>query len=210
MKTVFLDLDGTLTDPKEGITKSVIYALERVGIDAPQADDLEWVIGPALIDSFSELGVDDPNHAVALYRERYTDVGLFENRPYPGVLEVLGKLAKGYRLCLATAKPQAYATRITDKFGLNRHLFAEYGPELDGTRNDKGELLAYALSELGAHAEDCIMIGDRHHDIDAARAVGMRAIAVTWGYGSAEEHAKADAICTQMEDLPTLVQSMLG
>lgn len=210
MKTVFLDLDGTLTDPKEGITKSVIYALEKLGHEAPAPDELTWVIGPALVDSFSELGVDDPNHAVALYRERFSTIGLFENTPYPGVEDVLKRLAARYRLCLATAKPLVFAKRITAKFGLDRHLFAQFGPELDGTRNDKGELLAHALGVLGERAENCVMVGDRHHDIDAAKSVAMASVAVTWGYGSADEHAQADATCNTLAQLPNLIETLLG
>lgn len=210
MSTVFLDLDGTLTDPKEGITKSVIHALETMGYTAPAQDDLTWVIGPPLTDSFSELGVADPNHAVALYRERFSTIGLFENTPYPGVTEMLTTLAKGHRLALATAKPLVFAERITARFGLNRHLSAQFGPDLDGTLSDKGDLLAQALKTLGVTPDRSVMVGDRHHDIDAARKVGMRSIAVTWGFGSDAEHQHADAICKSLADLPGLVAEMLG
>ncbi|MCK4711307.1 MAG: HAD hydrolase-like protein, partial [Marinosulfonomonas sp.] len=184
MSTVFLDLDGTLTDPKPGVTKSFIYALEKLGHVAPTMDDLEWVIGPALVESFTQLKVDDPQMAIDLYRERYTTVGLFENRVYDGIPDLLAGLKDtGYTMCLATAKPHAYARKITAHFGLAGYLTHEFGPELDGTRNNKGDLLAHALSVTGYAAETSIMVGDRHHDIDAARAVGMKAIGVTWGYG---------------------------
>lgn len=207
MRTVFLDLDGTLTDPKPGITKSFIYALDKLGLPTPAPNDLEWVIGPALIDSFIQLKVPDPQAAIALYRERYTDVGLFENRVYDGIPEVLAGLQDaGYVMNLATAKPHAYARKITAHFGLSQYLTHEFGPELDGTRNNKGELLAYALNKIGQTADDSVMIGDRHHDIDAARAVGMKSIAVTWGYGSGEELGQADAIC----DTPAELQAMIA
>jgi phosphoglycolate phosphatase len=210
MKTVFLDLDGTLTDSAPGIITSVIHALDALGLDAPAPQELGWVIGPALLDSFTRLGVPDPQAALQLYRARYTTVGLFENTVYPGIPAAMSTLAGHYRLCLATAKPHAYATRITAHFDLARLLAHEFGPELDGTRNDKGELLAYALDRLGLDAGDCVMVGDRHHDIDAARTVGMAAVAVTWGYGAPGEHAGADRICTTPGGLAEAVTAVLG
>lgn len=209
MKTVFLDLDGTLTDSAPGIIRSVCHALESLGLGAPPPHELDWVVGPALLDSFAKLGVPDPAQAVQVYRERYTTVGLFENAVYPGVSEAIETLAARYRLCLATAKPHAYATKITAHFGLASLLAHEFGPELDGTRNDKAELLAHALETLGLDACNCVMVGDRYHDFDAARAVGMGSIAVTWGYGNAEEHAKADRICIAPADLAGVVAAML-
>ena len=210
MKTVFLDLDGTLTDPKPGVTKSFIYALEKLGHVAPTMDELEWVIGPALMESFIQLKVDDPQKAIDLYRERYTSVGLFENRVYDGIPELLKTLQDaGYTMCLATAKPHTYARKITAHFGLAQYLTHEFGPELDGTRNNKGELLAYALELTGYQAENAIMIGDRHHDIDAARAVGMQAIGVTWGYGSDTELAAADVVCQTPDALGKTIKALL-
>lgn len=210
MKCVFLDLDGTLTDPKPGITKSFIYALDKLGMPTPAPDDLEWVIGPALLDSFAKLGVDDPQAAVDLYRERYTKDGLFENRVYDGIPNLLSGLQNaGYLMCLATAKPHAYARKITAHFGLAQYLTHEFGPELDGTRNNKGELLTYALNLTGYEAKNSIMIGDRHHDIDAARAVEMKSIGVTWGYGPVEELAQADALCTSPAEIETAIARLL-
>lgn len=211
MATIFLDLDGTLTDPKLGISRSFIHALEALGMAAPAADALDWVIGPALVDSFARLGVADPEAALAHYRARYTDKGLFENHVYPGIPEALQALKDaGHILHLATAKPHAYARRITAHFGLAPFLDHEFGPELDGRRNDKGELLAYALEQLGEAARTCVMVGDRHHDYNAARAVGMASIAVTWGYGNPEERTLAQVICTQPEDLLSAVTAALG
>ncbi len=210
MSTVFLDLDGTLTDPKPGITKSFIYALGKLGLPTPAPDDLEWVIGPALLDSFAQLQVDDPQAAVDLYRERYTRDGLFENRVYDGIPDLLSSLRDaGYTMCLATAKPHAYARKITAHFGLAEYLTHEFGPELDGTRNNKGDLLAYALDLTGYDAEHSIMIGDRHHDIDAAQAVGMKSIGVTWGYGSLDELSAADAICQSPAALAPAIADLL-
>ena len=203
---VFFDLDGTLTDPKIGVTKSVAFALSRLGYSVPDLDDLTWVIGPALIDSFVRLGVSDPDQALLLYRERYADVGLFENSVYPGIIKALTMVAEaGYTASIATAKPHAYARKITAHFDLSRFFEHEFGPELDGTRNDKGDLLAYALKETGIKASDSIMIGDRIHDIKAARSVGMRCVGVTWGYGSSAETDLADFQCATPQDLPVVI-----
>lgn len=209
MNTLFIDLDGTLTDPKPGITACVNHALQQLGMPQHAPDALEWVIGPALIDSFATLGAPDPAVAVDLYRARYATVGLLENRVYDGIPDVLQTLAdQGYDMHLATAKPHVYARRITAHFGLARFLAEQFGSELDGTRNDKGELLAFALRQLGLEPSDCLMIGDRHHDFDAAQAVGMRCIGVEWGYGQPTELERADARCTQVSELPGIVAEM--
>ena len=206
---VFLDLDGTLTDPKLGITRSVAHALKELRLPVPPADDLTWVIGPALLDSFSRLGAPDPDRALAIYRRRYTDVGLFENSVYAGIPEAMQALwTSGIAMHLATANPHQYARRITAHFGLSRYLSHEFGPELDGTRNDKSELLAHALEEIGIKAGRAVMVGDRIHDFNAARQVGMRSIGVSWGYGSAQELSKADAICSAPADLPAVISKV--
>lgn len=210
MKTVFLDLDGTLTDSAPGIIASVIHALDALGLEPPPPESLGWVIGPALLDSFARLGVPDPAEALHHYRARYTTLGLFENAVYPGIPEAMEVLSGRYQLCLATAKPHAYATKITAHFGLSALLAHEFGPELDGTRNDKGELLAYALSRLDLSPSDCVMVGDRHHDIDAARAVGMASVAVSWGYGTAEEHRHATRLSATPSTLANDVIAVLG
>ena len=210
MATVFLDLDGTLTDSRPGIVASVLHALDTLGIDTPDRDGLDWLIGPPLIDSFARLGVPDPAEALGLYRDRYAQTGLFENRVYDGIPVALSALGGRYRLCLATAKPHVYATRITAHFGLDRHLAAEFGPELDGTRGDKGDLLAYALETLGISSDTCVMIGDRHHDIDAARAVGMASIGVTWGFAAPGELDGADARIDRPEALLDAVGRLIG
>ncbi len=209
MAHVFLDLDGTLTDPMLGISNAFTYALTELGIAVP--DNLDWVIGPALIDSFAKLGASDPHEALSLYRSRYTETGLFENHVYEGIPDALAALKEaGHTLYLATAKPHAYATLITAHFGLARFLTREFGPELDGTRNDKGELLAFALENLGLTAPGCVMIGDRHHDYDAAKAVGIPSVAVTWGYGNETERAGANVVCDQPNGLLHAVGRALG
>ena len=209
MTPVFLDLDGTLTDPRPGITRSIVHALVAMGHDAPDPDSLTWAIGPALIDSFARLGVAEPEVALGHYRARYTAVGLFENRVYSGIPEALAQMRDaGHRLFVATAKPHAYARRITAHFGLAQYFEAEFGPELDGTRNDKAELLAFARETLGLGAAHAVMVGDRMHDHRAAHAAGMAALAVRWGYGDDSEHSEADAICDTPHGLAEAVRQL--
>jgi len=202
MAAVFLDLDGTLTDPKPGITAAVQYALEKVGLSVPPADELTWVIGPPLLDSFAELGAPDPQEALEHYRTQYDNGGgLTEARVHPGVPEGLDALrAAGHRLYVATAKPIYVARKVTAHFGLAPFFDAEFGPGMDGTLNDKADLLAHALAETSEDAAQSVMVGDRHHDMRAARMNGMPSIAVTWGYGRAGEHDGAHAILTDSLD----------
>ncbi len=205
MATLFLDLDGTLIDPYPGISACFIHAMQAMDLPAPAADSLRWVVGPALIDSFARAGVAAPEEALAHYRARYGAVGLFEAEVYPGIPEALATLrAAGHQLHLATAKPHVFARRITAHFGLDQYLDQQFGPELDGTRNDKGALLAHALAQLSLEADSCRMVGDRHHDYDAARAVGMGSVAVSWGFGDADEWRQADALCDTPGDLARL------
>ncbi|WP_425053025.1 HAD hydrolase-like protein [Psychromarinibacter sp. S121] len=209
MTAVFLDLDGTLTDPKPGITAAVIHALTLLDRPAPPADELTWVIGPPLIDSFARMGVPDPAQALALYRGYFSDRGLFENTVYDGIPDALDAMrAEGHRLFLATAKPHVYARRITAHFGLDTYLEAQYGPELDGTMNDKADLLAHALARQNISPSDAVMIGDRRQDIAAARANAMPAIGVTWGYGAANELDDADTLCHAPADLPAAIRGL--
>ncbi len=209
MRTVVFDLDGTLTDPFDGITRSIVYAVEKSGLTPPDPSSLGWAIGPALIDSFTQMGAADPQQVLGYYRERYTDVGLFENRVYPGTIEALTALHEGgHRMFLMTAKPHVYAKRITAHFGIAPFLEAEFGPELDGTRNDKAELLAHALDLTGVAPERSVMIGDRRHDHAAARKNRLTSVAVSWGYGTDDEHGLADHICHHLPGLPMLIQSI--
>lgn len=178
-RTVFLDLDGTLTDPKPGITRSIRHALTSLGVDAPEEDALTWCIGPPLIRSFETLLGDAglAPRALALYRERFGTVGLYENRVFDGVPEMLERLRRaGCRLHLATSKPHVYARRIVAHFGLHEWVERVFGAELDGTRGEKTPLLAHALAETGARAHDAVMLGDREHDVIGATANGLPCI----------------------------------
>ncbi len=210
MATVFLDLDGTLVDPKPGITQSVQYTLQQLGLPTPHADDLEWVIGPALVESFRSLGAKNPAKAMEIYRARYSDFGLFQARLYTGISGVLETLFNlDCQLCLATAKPHVYARRITAHFGVSRFLEHEFGPELDGTRSNKGTLLVHALNRLQVLPENSVMVGDRCYDVDAATQVGMRSIGVQWGYGTPEELSGATVVCPHPKALVQQIRDLL-
>jgi phosphoglycolate phosphatase len=206
MHTAFFDLDGTLTNPKPGITRCIQYALERLSHPVPPADELVWCIGPPLHGSFKKfLGTDELAHrAIELYRERFRDVGLYENEAYAGIETTLSDVAGlGRRMFIATSKPKIYADRIVEHFGLKRYFEHVFGSELDGTRSDKAELLAYALDQTQADPARAIMIGDRSHDVTGARKNGMKAIGVLYGYGTLTEltEAGADHLCAAHPDV---------
>ena len=209
---VLFDLDGTLTDPKEGITRSIAYALTRMGRDVPQTNRLLFAIGPPLRASFATLlETSDPceiERAMTLYRERFATIGLFENTVYPGVPAMLALMkSMEYKILLATAKPHVYAQKILDHFNQLVHFDGVYGSELDGRHQNKGDLLAHLLEceriDPANHA--VIMIGDRVHDIDAAHANGCLAMGITWGYGRELEHQNADLICESPVDISTVL-----
>ncbi|MEE1610862.1 HAD family hydrolase [Microvirga sp. CF3016] len=184
------DLDGTLTDPKTGITRSVQYALDKLGRPVPDADDLTWMIGPPLIASFTELlgGAEQAQDAVRFYRERYSDVGLFENEVYAGIPLLLRTLQeRGVRLFVATSKLQVFARRIIDHFDLSRFFIEIYGSEPDNRNADKRDLIRHILDQERFDPVRAVMIGDRKHDAIGAKANGMASIGITWGYGSREE-----------------------
>ena len=194
VSTILFDLDGTLTDPFEGITRSIRYAVERMGGQAPDTEDLRWCIGPPLWDSFKVLlATEDKvelDRAVAYYRERYTVTGLFENSLIEGIPDLLTGLRKsGMILHVCTSKPHSYAGRIVEHFGLMEFFGKVYGSELDGTRSAKAELIAHILSEENILPSQTVMVGDRKHDLVGANANEVAGIGVLWGYGSREELA---------------------
>jgi phosphoglycolate phosphatase len=196
MNPIYFDLDGTLTNPKPGITRSIQYALRKLDHAAPPEDELTWCIGPPLHSSFKKmLGTEAlANAAITLYRERFADIGLFENEVYPGIEGTLSMLAgQGRRLFVATSKPGVYAERIIDHFRLRGYFERVFGSELDGTRSDKTELLKFALKAAHLDPAGTIMIGDRSHDMIGARNNGMTAVGVLYGYGSREELLAAGA-----------------
>ncbi len=191
-ETILFDLDGTLTDPFEGITRSIQYALERMGAGVPVAEDLKWCIGPPLWESFRVLiGTEDQvelDKAVAFYRERYTVTGLFENTLIDGIEELLAALVQsGCQLHVCTSKPHVYAEKIVAHFGLLPFFGKVFGSELDGTRSQKTDLIAHILKTEALDHSATVMIGDRKHDLIGANANSVTSIGVLWGYGSRDE-----------------------
>ena len=216
MLNVFLDLDGTLIDPKPGITASIIHALREMGADdIPDPDDLTWCIGPPLWGSFEVLlgpGADT-DAAVAAYREHYTDQGMYDAEVYDGVGEMFETFHDLGATCyVATSKPVAYASEIIEHFGIHAHVERLFGSELDGTRSDKTELLAHALAETETDLSRSVMIGDRRFDVFGARNNNIPAIGALWGYAEPEElHlAEADALAGTPEELPEIATDLLG
>ncbi|WP_248799720.1 HAD family hydrolase [Pseudomonas sp. MWU13-2105] len=190
-QTILFDLDGTLTDPREGITRSIQYALGKLGIDEPDLGKLEHFIGPPLLQAFMQFyGFDEAKawEAVNFYRERFKVTGLYENRVFEGVtplLELLG--GQGRTLYIATSKPWVFAREIARHFDFARQFKLIYGSELDGTRTDKVELIAHLIAEEGLEPSATLMIGDRKHDLIGAQRNGVDAAAVGYGFGSFEE-----------------------
>lgn len=212
---VLFDLDGTLVDPKLGIVGSFQFALQRLGHPVPPAEELRWVIGPPLRVSFPKLlGTPDrTEEAVALYRQNYLGGAMYDAIVYEGIPRALDALrGAGCRLFVATAKPHYYARPILEHFDLARYFAGIHGPELDGTRDHKHDLIAHIAASANVRPQSAIMIGDREHDVHAATRNGMRAIGVTWGYGSVEELTAAGAavLCDSPGKLAHSVFDLLG
>ncbi len=199
VRYLLFDLDGTLTDPKEGITKCFQYALEAFGITPPPADELTWVIGPPLMESFEQgcgFSEERAQEATTKYRERYEAVGWGENRLYAGVAEALTCLREaGFVLAVATSKPEHMAKRILEHFGLEGFFEVIGGATMDRSRSKKADVVSYTLERLGVlKREEALMIGDRKYDVEGAGQLGIPCLGVTWGYGGMEELEKAGAV----------------
>jgi len=196
--TIFFDLDGTLTDPGEGITNSVAHALRKWDIEETDKTKLYKFIGPPLIDSFQKyygFSLEDARTNVKYYREYFSTKGLFENQVYDGVKELLKFLKEsGKKLVVATSKPEKFSIEILKHFELYEYFDFVAGASMDETRTKKDEVIAYALESLGiTEKSQVIMIGDREHDIYGAKAHGLASIGVLYGYGNREEFEKAGA-----------------
>ena len=211
--TVLFDLDGTLTDPREGITRSVQFALAKLGIDEPDLAALEHFIGPPLLQCFmASYRLDEATawQAVNHYRERFKVTGLYENRMFAGVPSLLDALqAQGRTLYIATSKPTVFAEEIARHFGFDRYFKRIYGSELDGTRTNKVELLAHLLESEDLAPGSALMIGDRKHDLIGARSNGVQAVAVGYGFGSREE-LLGEAPAFYFETLEALHGAFMG
>ncbi len=190
--TLLFDLDGTITDSKEGIINCFRYALDFFGVDGSDETKLMQVMGPPLKESFMQLyGLTEDQAHVALgkYRERYTDIGIYENKLYDGIKQVLAGCKKaGYRIALATSKPEIFSVRIIRHFGLEQYFDLVTGASLDESRSTKEAVISYILAALELTDKSrVVMIGDRKHDLIGAQVCGIDAVGVLYGYGSWEE-----------------------
>ncbi|MEA2666754.1 MAG: phosphoglycolate phosphatase [Candidatus Eremiobacteraeota bacterium] len=188
---VLFDLDGTLTDPYEGITGCIRFAMERIGRPLAADADCRSHIGPPIQSVFRSLCETEDGSVIAaaigFYRERFGSTGLYENRVYDGIPALLERLARDRALYVCTSKPTVYASRIVAHFGLAGFFRKVYGSELDGTRTDKAHLIAWLLERERLDASTTVMVGDRKHDALGARANGVTPYGALWGYGSEEE-----------------------
>lgn len=195
-RTILFDLDGTLTDSAEGVINCAQLALKHFGLPVPSQEDMRFMVGPPLRDSFLKLGVaeQDVETAVEIFRSRYVPIGMFENTPYPGISAMLAALKDaGHELYIATSKPEGMATEILNKFQLSGYFNKIYGASLDGSRDTKDTVIAYLLQELGPR-ENIIMVGDTSYDVLGAAEHGIKTIGVSWGYGEVEDMKAAGAL----------------
>lgn len=209
---ILFDLDGTLSDPKEGITKSFQYALEHFGIKVENLDELESVIGPPLKSSFMnfyQLKEEETIAAISKYRERFGKIGLYENEIYPGVKELLMELVdKGCQIAVASSKPTEYVEQICEYFQIKQYFHHIVGSFMDGRRVEKEEVIEEAVAQFGNISKDeIIMVGDRKFDVTGAHKRGLKAVGVTYGYGGRKEltEAGADFLVDSVQELKTLL-----
>ena len=207
---ILLDLDGTVTDPKAGITKSVQYSLKPFGINVENPDELVTFIGPPLRESYKKyygFSDDETEIAVAKYREYYSEHGIFENALYPGMSELLSSLRRhGKTLLLATSKPTFYAKQILEHFEIAQYFGFIAGSEMDGERSLKKEIIEYAIENMQiTELSEAVMIGDRDLDIIGAAANGIDSIGVLYGYGSKNELSGATYIAKDITKLSELL-----
>ena len=214
MKYVLFDLDGTLTDPGLGITNSVMHALDRFGIEKPPREELYCFIGPPLTDSFNKkfgIPVEKAPEAIGYFREYFAEKGILENEIYPGIPELLEALhKKGDMVVLATAKPLRFAKRILDYFDIAKWFDYVGGNDMAETYMKKSDLLRDIFAALGLGEDDladCLMVGDRNHDVDGAHEAGIKAVGVLYGYGGRDEleAAGADFIVDDVDGLAKLL-----
>ena len=210
-KSIFFDLDGTLTDSGEGIINCAAFALEQLGYPVPDRVTMRCFVGPPLKDTFMKFGVpaELAEEAIRIYRTRYIPIGRFENTPYPGVHELLQRLKDaGHKLYVATSKPETMSIEIMTHFDLAKYFDKICGATMDGSRSEKSQVIAWLLSQIDADGER-IMVGDTAFDVTGAAAHGIPAIGVAWGYGEVAdmENAGAKAIAANMDHLFELLNT---
>ena len=213
---LFFDLDGTLTDPSEGITSGVSHALSRFGITVEDRSSLLAFIGPPLRESFMRFygfGRDDAQKAIAFFQEYYAPVGVLQNVPYPGIRELLADLkASGRKLVLATSKPEVFARQILERFGMAESFAFIAGGDVEETRVDKAEVIAFAMDGLGItrRPPDAFMVGDRSYDVVGAARHGIPTIGVGYGFGSRSEleQAGAAAFASDVGELRRMLEGL--
>lgn len=199
-KAILFDLDGTLTESGEGITKSVQYALDKIGKPEPDLEALNVFVGPPLLEQFmkyAEIDRETAVQAVAFYRERYSTIGIFENKVYPGIGNMLEELKrKGYLLAVSSSKPEFFVKQILDHFGLTKYFVEIVGSEMSGKRTGKSEVIEETLRRLHMenHREQVLMVGDKEHDVIGARKSGLSCLAVSYGYGTMDELQAAEPL----------------
>ncbi|MBR6643545.1 MAG: HAD family hydrolase [Lachnospiraceae bacterium] len=215
MKYILLDLDGTITNPAEGITRCLEYALNQFGIEVEDRAALEKFIGPPLRQSFKEgFGFDDDmaTEAIAKYRERFKPVGMFENEVYDGMENALETLKQaGKVLIVATSKPEYMAKKILEHFGLDGYFDDICGSCDDAKRNEKDEVIRYALEKHGiTDLQNVLMVGDRKFDVIGAEKCGLKCMGVLYGFGDREELEEAGAayIAETVEDMAQIIVSL--
>lgn len=197
IKNILFDLDGTLTDPSEGIINCIVYALEKLGADIPDNGTMRRYIGPPLWESFAEMlktnEKSEAQRAVEIYRERFSVIGMYENLPYVGVQEMLKSITDGgYTMYVCTSKPKIFAEKILEHFSLHKGFKKVYGSSLDGTHVEKDTLIAHLLKEEKLNPAESVMIGDRIYDISGAIANRVTPYGVTYGFGNSDELKDAE------------------
>lgn len=216
IKNVFFDLDGTLTDPAVGITKSVAYALERYGIYVENLSVLNVFIGPPLVASFKkyfDFTDEQAKDALQIYREYFSVYGLFENEVYDGIEDLLSCLKeKGIRVCLATSKPEKYAKRILEHFGLDKYFYFIAGNTMEETRSEKKKLLQYIFeSNPEIKPSESVMVGDRCYDIEGGKGHGVMTVGIGYGYAPDGElkNSGADIIANTVAELKSILLNLI-
>lgn len=214
MKNILFDLDGTITDPFLGIMKAVAYSLNSFDIRINGLDELTVFIGPPLDESFQKYyGMNEEKswQAVEKYREYYSQIGLFENEVYEGMEDFLKSLIdSGKDLYICTSKPYIFAKKIIEHFGLTKYFKGIYGAELDGTRKNKKDVIAYCLQQEQLNVDDCLMVGDRKHDVIGAHLIRIQCVGVLYGYGSKEEFENNDCeyIAKNLKELKEVIENV--